>query len=173
MDRDFVAKVREIHGKGDIIFSVDHNTFFVHSDSASIVQYVNEKNKKIEHQLGTIDELCEGDALFQSSDDDWTDKYLPLLMAIESAINRIQRTRSDMTDKNVIAVLERLLLKPDMKLHGYLSVAIQDHIKLTLATNSYSKKEVVGCLKKVLHSVKNHHRIGGSKGYLNFIKDKV
>jgi Mg2+ and Co2+ transporter CorA len=173
MDKDFVVKIREIHGKGDIIFSVDQNTFFVHSETASIVQYVNEKNEKIELQLGTIDELYEGDASFQSSDDDWTDKYLPLLMAIESAINRIQRTRSDMKDKNVMAVLERLLLNPNMKLHGDLSVAIQNHIKLTLATISYSRKEVVGCLKKVLQSVKNHHRIRGPKGYLNFIKDKV
>jgi Mg2+ and Co2+ transporter CorA len=173
MDREFVAKIRKIHGKGDIIFIVDHNTFFMHSDTATIVQYVSAKNKKIEQQLGTIDELCERDALFQSLNDDWTDKYLPLLMAIESAINRVQRTRPNMKDKNVIAVLERLLLKPDMKLHGELSVAIQDHIKLTLAVNSYSKKEVAGCLKKVLHSVKNHHRVGGAKGYLNFIKDKV
>jgi hypothetical protein len=60
-----------------------------------------------------------------------------------------------------------------MKLHSDLSSAIQKHIKPTLATNSYSKKEVVGYLKKVLHSVKDYHRVGGAKGYLNLIKYTV
>jgi hypothetical protein len=92
--------------------------------------------------LGSIEELCEGSAAFESGDEDWVDEYLPLLAAVESGINRAQE-------------------------------GDPDHLKITLATNSYSKKEVIGALRKMLRSVKRHHAVDGAKGYLKFIKDKV
>jgi len=38
--------------------------------------------------LGSIEELCEGNAPFESTGEEWVDMYLPLLTAVESGINR-------------------------------------------------------------------------------------
>lgn len=126
-----------------------------------------------ELELGTIEELCEGSAPFESTDEEWTDMYLPLLMAVESGINRAHASDPDLKDKIIITILKRLIMKPDINLNHPVTIAIQDNLKLTLATNTYSKKEVIGSLKKVLRSVTRHHSVNGSKGYLNFIKDQV
>jgi len=79
----------------------------------------------------------------------------------------------DLKDKILITILKRLIMKPDINLNHPAAIAIQDNLKLTLATNAYSKKEVIGSLKKVLRSVTRHHSVNGPKGYLNFIKDQV
>jgi len=38
--------------------------------------------------LGSIEELCEGNAPFESTGEEWVDMYLPLLTAVESGITR-------------------------------------------------------------------------------------
>lgn len=172
LNREFAAKLKEISGSDKIVFSVGRNTFFTHEGNTTLVRYVKDKGTA-EYALGSIEELCEGSASFEATDDDWMDRYLPLLMAIESGINRAQKDNPELRDKDLIKILERLIMKPDINLNHQVAVAIQDHIKLTLAIETYSKKEVIGSLKKVLRSVKNHHAIDGPRGYLNFIKDKV
>jgi len=172
LNREFVSKLEKISDSDKTVFSVGHNTFFTHDGNTTVVRYVTDKGIA-EYTLGSIEELCEGSAPFESTDDDWMDIYLPLLMAVESGINRAHKDNPDLRDKDLITILERLIMKPDINLINQVAVAIQDHIKLTLATNTYSKKEVIGSLRKVLRSVRNHHAIDGPKGYLNFIKDKV
>ena len=172
MNKKFVSKIDKISDSEKIVFSVGHNTFFTHDDDRTVVRYCTDKGTA-ESQLGTIEEMCEGNRPFPSNDAEWIDAYLPLLMAIETAINRCHRDGPDLKDKDLVAILKRLIIKPDINLEHAVSIAIQDHIKLTLCTNTYSKKEVIGALKKVLRSVKNHHATGGPKGYLNFIEGKV
>ena len=172
MDREFISKIEQISDSDKAVFSVGHNTFFTHDEDKTVVRYVTDKGK-VESPLGTIEELCEGNASFESTDDDWIDKYLPLLMAIESAINRSHKENPDLRDKDIIRVLDRLIMKPDINLNSGVAAAIQDHVALTLATNRYSRKEVIGALKKVLRSARNHHTAGGPKGYLSFIRGKV
>lgn len=99
--------------------------------------------------------------------------YLPLLMAIESGINRAHTTDPGLKDKIVITILKRLIMRPDINLNHPVSIAVQDNLKLTLPTNAFSKKEVIGSLKKVLRSVTRRHAVDGPKGYLDFIKVKV
>jgi hypothetical protein len=172
LNREFVSKLEKICDSGKTVFSIGHNTFFTHDGDTTVVRHVTDKGTA-ELALGTIEELCEGSAPFESTDEDWIDMYLPLLMAIESGINRAHETHPDLRDKNLVTILERLIMKPDINLNNQVAAAIQDHIKLTLATNTYSKKEVIGALKKVLRSVRNHHAVDGPKGYLDFIKDRV
>ena len=172
MNREFVAKLKEISDAEDHVFSIGHNTFFTHDGDTTTVRHVTDKGTA-ELELGTIEELCEGSAPFESTDEDWTDTYLPLLMAIESGINRAHAADPDLKDKILITILKRLIMKPDINLNHPAAIAIQDNLKLTLATNAYSKKEVIGSLKKVLRSVTRHHSVNGPKGYLNFIKDQV
>lgn len=172
MNREFVAKVKAISNSGENVFSIGHNTFFSHEGNQTVVRYVGEKGTA-ELTLGTIEALCSGSAPFESADEDWIDRYLPLLTAIEAAINRAHRDNPGLRDKDLIPILERLVMKPDINLSDQTAQAIQDYLKLTLATNTYSRKEVTGSLKKVLRSVRNHRAVDGPKGYLNFIKDKV
>jgi hypothetical protein len=172
LKREFLSKLEEILDSDKTVFSIGHDTFFTHDGNTTVVRHVTAKGMA-EYTLGSIEELCEGNAPFESTDADWMDNYLPLLMAVESGVNRGHKDNPDMRDKDLMAILERLIMKPDINLNDPVTVAIQDHIKLTLATNTYSKKEVIGSLKKVLRSVRNHHAIDGPKGYLNFIKDKV
>jgi hypothetical protein len=172
LNREFVAKLKEISDSGDHVFSIGHNTFFTHDGNRTTVRHVTE-NGTVELELGTIEELCEGNVPFESTDDDWTDMYLPLVMAVESGINRAHASDPELKDKMVITILQRLIMRPDINLNHPVAIAVQDNLELTLATNAFSKKEVIGSLKKVLPSVTRHHAVDGSKGYLNFIKDKV
>jgi len=49
--------------------------------------------------LGSIEELCEGNAPFESTGEEWVDMYLPLLTAVESGINRPHEDDPDLKDK--------------------------------------------------------------------------
>ena len=172
MNREFVAKLKEMSDSEDHVFSIGHNTFFSHDGDRTTVRHVTEKGTA-ELELGTIEELCEGSAPFGSTGEDWTDMYLPLLMAVESGINRAHESDPELKDKTVITILKRLIMRPDINLNHPVSIAVQDNLKLSLATNAFSKKEVIGSLKKVLRSVTRRHAVDGPKGYLDFIKDKV
>jgi hypothetical protein len=172
LNKEFVSKIESISDSDKTVFSVGHNTFFTYDDNKTVIRYVTDKGVA-ELSLGTIEELCEGNAPFESTDEDWMDIYLPLLMAIESAINRSHKDDPNLRDKDLFPVLERLIMKPDINLNSKVVIAIQENIKLILATNMYSLKEVKGSLKKVLRSVRNHHAVDGPKGYLDFIRGKV
>lgn len=172
MNKEFVSRISDLADSDKTVFSIGRNTFFTHDGGTTGVRYVTEKGTA-ELALGTIEQLCEGSAPFESADEEWVDIYLPLLMAIESGINRAHEDDPNLKDKDLVTILERLVMKPDIHLESRVAVAIQDHVKLTLATSTYSKKEVIGALKKVLRSVKRHHAVEGPKGYLNFIRGKV
>jgi hypothetical protein len=172
LNREFISKIEEITDSDKIVFAIGHNTFFTYEGGKTVVQYCTDRGTA-ELQLGTIEEMCEGNSPFRSTDDNGMDVYLPLLMAIESAINRCQSDNPDLRDKDLLPILERLIMKPDINLNYAVPIAIQNNIKLTLSTNAYSKKEVIGALKKVFRSVRAHHSVDGPRGYLNFIKGKV
>jgi len=94
-------------------------------------------------------------------------------MKIESAITAVYRTNPAVKDKQVIAVLERLATKPEMSLANPLAVSIQDNLKLTLSLYNFSRREALGTLKRVLKSAKRHHKLDGSRGCLDFVKDYI
>lgn len=173
MERDFADRIAKLNGNKTVVFSLDHNTTFYSLNDQLAVRYTSDSGEIIEHPLLNIEALVEGDAAFVSSDDDWQDKYLPLLTAIESAISHCYENQPGLKDKTVMAVIERLIMKADIKLNDELANTVQASMRLVLTTTSYSMKEVVGCLKKVLRSVKRHHSVDGPTGYLEFIKDKI
>ncbi len=173
MDQELLAKIGGRKPGKSILFSVGHDTHFVHGDKSTVVRYVAESGATIEHELRSIADLAEGDAPFDTSGNDGMDAYLPLLTAIESGINVVQRTDPDLKDKTVITVLERLVAKPDMPLGQELPTAIQDRMRLILSVDRYSKREVVGCIRKVLKSARLHHADGGPRGYLDFIRERI
>jgi len=173
MDQGFLDKIEKVTGMKKVVFSIGKNTTFNRSGECLTVRFVSDYAGAIEHVLASIDQLIEGDADFISEDDEWTDKYLPLLMAIETEIDAVYKANPNLKDKTVRNVLERLIMKPDIRMEDELTRSIQAHVRLILSTAKYSRKELLGCLKKVQRSVKRHHLADGPTGYLDFIKGKV
>lgn len=174
MDKAFVDAIKQIAGDAEVVFNVGHNTFFVHQDEVTRVRYFHSESAVVGWELKPLASLYEGNRPFLDSDwDDLDDEYLPILIAIESGILREYREHPELKDKQVINVLTRLVSNPEMRLASKLARSIQDHLSLCLSTNDYSKKQVIGSLRKVLKSVKRHHSVDGAKGYLNFIQEKL
>jgi hypothetical protein len=165
---------QKLVGKQDTVFRLGTDTFFRHEGTQTIFEYIREENQRIEYTFKGLEQLYSGDQEFDYQSTDWNDdRYLPLLMNIESAITAVYRTDPALKDKQVIAVLECLATKPEMSLANPLAVSIQDNLKLTLSLYNFSRREVLGTLKRVLKSVKRHHKLDGSRGYLDFVKDYI
>lgn len=170
MDKTFNDQIDAITGGTTVVFSVGKNTIFQRDGDALIVRYQSKSGQVVEHRLKTIEELVEGSEEFRSSDGDWMDKYLPLLTAIETAIDGRYIKDPDLKDKMVLVVVERLVQRPDMRMDSPLVDDIQANLRLILSTVRYSRKEVVGSLRKVQKSIKRHHSAEGTTGYLDFIR---
>ena len=167
MDHGFIKAVEHVAGNEDVVFNVGENTFFTNQDEGTRVRYVHSESEVVDWELKPLASLYEGNEPFLASDsDDWNDEYLRLFIAIETAIRREYRERSELKDKQVIAVLSRLVSNPEIRLTGTLVRLIQNNLRLCLSANPYSKKEVIGALRKVLKSVKRHHHVDGPRGYL-------
>ncbi len=170
LDKAFNDLIDEITGGTTVVFSVGKNTTFQRDSDSLTVRYQSERGRVVEHRLKTIEELVEGSAEFKSSEDDWMDKYLPLLTAIETAIDGRYIKDPDLKDKMVLVVVERLVQRPDIRMDSPLVDDIQANLRLILSTMRYSRKEVVGSLRKVQKSIKRHHSAEGATGYLDFIR---
>lgn len=173
MDRDFLKNIDNLVGKTNVAFSVGHNTHFNRVGNRLFVQYKSENGQTIEQELRPIEQLVEGTARFESTDEEWYDAYLPLLTSIETAIARFYEAQPHYRDKMVLSILDRLIMKPDINIQNELLMDIQANIRLILSTTKYSKNELMGCLKKIRRSVKRHHAVDGPTGYLDFIKGRV
>ncbi len=171
MDRTFNDLIDSITGGTEVVFSIGKNTTFRRDGDTLMVRYQAESGRAIEHRLKTIEELVEGDSEFDSSDEYWTDKYLPLLTAIETAIDGRYMKDSGLRDKTVLAVVDRLVQRPDIRMESPLVDDIQANLRLILSTMKYSRKEVVGSLRKVQKSIRRHHSAEGTTGYLDFIRN--
>lgn len=172
MDEAFVNAIKQAAGNDEVVFSIGHNTFFIHQDEVTRVRYHHSESAVVEWELKPLSSLYEGTEPFLDCNwDDLDDEYLPILIAIESGILREYHEHSELKDKQVINVLTRLASNPEMGLTSKLARSIQDHLSLCLSTNNYSRKQVIGSLRKVLKSAKRHHSIDGSRGYLNFIQE--
>lgn len=170
MDKPFHEKVMRIAGDKDVVFSIGTNAHFSHEDEVTRIRYCPAGSEVVEWKLKPLASLYEGNRPFLASDsEDWDDEYLPVLHAVESGIQREYQNRPELKDKQVIHVLARLVENPEMRLPGSLVRTIQDYLRLCLSMNNYSRKEVIGALRKVLKSVKRHHGIDGPRGYLDFI----
>lgn len=156
----------------DFLFSIGKNTFFTDKEDGLYVEYIPKDNKKIEFRLKELRELYEGDGIFAFQSDDDIDHYNPLLESIESAIEVFYENNPDYKDKNIRFVLEMLNRNPEAKMNSELAKQIQNNLRLCLAFNVYSRKEVAGGIKRIIKSLKDHHFHDGAKGYVDFVKHR-
>lgn len=126
---------------------------------------------RIKYPILEITELFEGSRSFNYQDDRWNGPCFPLFVAIESTILKKFRKNPKLKDKNVISILDALVRKPDIKSHNEFLCQLQNELRVNLSMNAFSKPEVIGSLKTVLKSVKNHHITGGIRGYLQFLEE--
>lgn len=99
-------------------------------------------------------------------------EHMGLMMAIEGAISRYYQDHPALTDREVIHALESFGQKPEIA-YDLLTNCIQLNLRFQLSVEDYSRSEVRWALRKVLASVRRHHRIDGVRGYLDFIIDYV
>ncbi|MBI1742665.1 hypothetical protein HYR54_06315 [Candidatus Acetothermia bacterium] len=125
-----------------------------------------------EHELRDLRELLVG-AKTKVDVAGQEEEYYSLLMSIESAISAYYREQPQLTDRDVIQVLQGLLRDPATPYAGGLRRRIQQYLQFTLSTVEYNQGAVLSCLKYVLRSVKLHHSLEGPTGYLDFIVDFV
>lgn len=171
MDKIFIELIKKKSSMNkEFIFHSGTDTSFAEKDDGLYLRYITPKKKEVwEYKLKELSELYEGDGVFSFESDEETEHYIPLMEAIESAIDLYYIGHPDLKDKNVISTLEQLILKTDVKPYSELLKAIQNNLRLCLSTNIYSKQEVKGGLKRILKSVKFHHQMDGAQGYVNFV----
>jgi hypothetical protein len=174
MDRELVNLFRKYDNqKGDFIFRAGIDTFFIEKEDGVYLKYVPANNELFEYKLKEICELYEGDGIFNFDSDEDTNHYFVLLESIESAIDTYYQNNYNLKDKNVKFILERLVKNPGIKLNSELLKSIQNNIKACLSFNIYSEHEVKGAIKRILRSIKDHHRLDGSTGYLDFLENRL
>ena len=143
----------------------------INTGSGELIFFYEAGETRIKYAIGALNNLYEGTEVFDYQDDSWDGKCMPLLVLIESTILRAYRKNPKLKDKTVISILEMLAGKPDTKIPNRLLNTLQNKLRLNLSINAFSKAELVGSLKRVLKSVKNHHSTGGTRGYLHFIEE--
>jgi len=146
------------------------DTCFFEKGTDVYLKYTPSNAEPFEYKIKDLLELFEGQGIFKFDSDEEIDHYFVLLESIESAIYTYYTNHDDLKDKNVIFILERLLQKIDIKLNSELLKSIQNNVRLCLSFKIYSEQEVKGAIKRIIKSVKDHHSIDGSTGYLDFLK---
>ena len=142
MDSHLIKLLDEqgIEGK---YFEIGKDTFYREEDGKLLLVYRSE-NKKLEYRLKDIAELYDGDREFDYQDDSWHDRYLPILLSIETKILGFYKEHPDLKDRMVITILEALVKNPESKFPHKLLNNIQNDLRLNLSVNTYSKAEVIG-----------------------------
>ena len=103
--------------------------------------------------------------------DPQSDDYLPLLLAIEESIIHYFGAHADLTDSQVLSMLERLAMKPEMSVEKNPPAAeVQMSLRLLLSAHDYSRWDVQRALRKIIKSVQRHARDAGPRSYLRFIR---
>jgi hypothetical protein len=125
------------------------------------------------YQLKELPDLYAPERSF-SPDICWDDDYyISLLNTIEVSIRHIDDSNTGLTDTKVIYSLEELVFKPELKSNDIMVKEINGRLRFQLSISDYTRREVRGALRKVLKSAKRHNRIGGIRGYLDFIKQFI
>jgi len=161
------------HSNKNYIFRTRTDTYLTEKEDGLYIMHTQGKKKEIEFRIKELRELYEGDGVFKFQSDDEIDHYLPLMESIKSAIDVFYDNNRDLKDKNVKFILEMLKQNPEARFGSELAHQIQNNLRLCLSFNTYSKKEVTGAIKRIIQSVEDHHRLEGSRGYLDFLQNRL
>ena len=98
--------------------------------------------------------------------------FMPLFFTIEETIVKYDHDDSSLTDGQVMLVLDKLGMSPECDVRDdRLARRIQVNLRANLSLNDYSRDEVRQAIRKIRKSVDRHTRLGGRRGYLDFIRE--
>lgn len=120
-------------------------------------------------ELRPLDELY-GAGVGAAAADPMDERYMPLFLAIEEAIQLVYRANRGLTDGAVHLALGELSMNPSVQTRDVLGRAVQLQLRLLLSLHDYSRQDVKGAVRKVAKSVERHTKSGGPRGYLEFAR---
>jgi hypothetical protein len=120
-------------------------------------------------ELRPLDELY-GAGVGAATVDPMDDRYMPLFLAIEEAIQLVYRANRGLTDGAVHLALSELSMNPSAETRDVLARAVQFQLRLLLSLDDYSRQDVKGAVRKIAKSVERHTKSGGPRGYLEFVR---
>lgn len=174
MDKELKEKLYKIKklksiGKGTKSFqySIEFS-----EDKDGLIKVIADRGE-FTYQLKELPELYAPEQSF-SLDMHWDDDYyISLLNTIEGTVRYMDDSSMGLTDAKVIYSLEELVSKPELKSNDIMIKEINGRLRFQLSISDYTRSEVRGALRKVLRSVKRHNRTGGTRGYLDFIRQFI
>jgi hypothetical protein len=98
------------------------------------------------------------------------ERFMPLFLGIEEAIQLAYREDRGLTDGAVQLALNELSMNPSADTRDKLARKVQLQMRMVLSLNDYSKQEVKGAVRKIGKSVERHRKSGGPRGYLEFVR---
>lgn len=97
--------------------------------------------------------------------------FTPLFLAIEEEFARSDGSAACREDSDVVIALDLLATAPEGDVrHNVLARRVQLSLRLMLSLSNYSRDEVRQAIRKIRKSVDRHHREGGRRGYLSFLR---
>ena len=101
------------------------------------------------------------------------DEYFDILYPIESTIVKFYRQNPKLKDRDVIKVLKGQINNQTLTKYRRLYDEVRNSVDNKAKANRRTDREVRMCYKYVLASVKRHHAVGGVRGYLDFIAERL
>jgi hypothetical protein len=174
VDKEFIEKLNSVSVWKKLEEKSDQAEFSASfsKDEDGLVRISSAKGNFI-YKLKQLNELFSPEKS-ETVDIRWEDpQYMTLLYSIESAVKRIYEDNPELTDSSVILALESLALKPENVNNDVIVKAINRELRLQLSMSDYSRNEVKRAIRKILNSARRHNKVGGIRGYLDFIFEHV
>lgn len=121
------------------------------------------------YELRPLDELY-GAGTGTATVDPMDERFMPLFLGIEEAIQLAYRRDRGLTDGTVQLALGELSMNPSAPTRDELARSVQLQLRLILSLNDYSRQDVKGAVRKIAKSVERHRKSGGPRGYLEFVR---
>jgi hypothetical protein len=150
MDQELTARLAELKvqkpsGRGPQ--PLELAATFLRREGQLYVRLTGPKGRAIEHRLKALQDLYSSER--PTAEVLWSDEvYLPLLSSIEGAIASFYREHPELTDGQVLLVLEGLIRRLEPEEADPLRTRIQDHLRLQLSLADWSQQEVLRCLNE-------------------------
>jgi hypothetical protein len=168
MDKDFIEKLNSL---GEWNQQEKNNleadfTIAFSNEEDSVIKVTTEKGEFI-YELKPIRDLY-----MQKPENKSSNHYLSLLEAIEGAIKRYSSENYDVTDSQLIGILDKLSMKPELEINDPVAKEINKQIKFELSMSGYSRDDLRQAIRKILKSAQKLANHSNNRSYIDFISSE-
>jgi len=170
MDNEFIEKLEAISVYEKLSKNEEQSGFLAtfSEEKDGLIKITIDKGELI-YQLKPVEELYAE----QESQKNTEGVILSLLYQIERAIKEYDINNYGLTDSSVIMLLEKLSMKPEVPVYGEFPKWITDYIRMFMSMHNFSRSELRQGINRILRSARRHNKLGGIRGYLDFIRVTV